>query len=384
MSPVAIYQELEAEADDAVVETADSATENSNGPQETTEDAFGLADESDDDESFERICANAEILAADLAEQGVSFSADAIESWEAWQWDAAREWIMETKAWLASDSQGVAEGEPPAKPDFLKADRIAADVAAVVADIAGAAPVEAAPTDEIPAATTTAPAARPAAPMSDPDFELALQIVSADREIIRYTMVEAELKDRLKDVKKSLEGAVSERMELQRAQQSRERDLARGQGMLPFGKSGMATGGFSNGPASVGVVTADGHTQQFSSTVAAADFIVGDAKEKLAAESGMNEADELADAPAESTAPTSPTPADPGKTAPVASLDITKGQVEKLEEQGINTVCGLEEFMSAGKLQYVKGFGDKAIDRISDALFAWRQTNPIPTPAGEE
>lgn len=394
MAAIAIFEEPEAKVDEVV------AVENSDGQQADVEDAFGLDGDSDNPATTaEEVLVESKDLHAALVDQGFALTIEDVADWDDQKRRDAGDWIEASNEWMMADRHGKAEGDPPARPEWLvEVDRLARErstgATPSATETPAATPTEAAPVESSvpvapPATTATArPAAPPpAASMSDPDFEIALQIVSADREIIRYTMIEAELKDRLKDVKKSLEGAVSERMELQRAQASRERDIARGQGMLPFGKSGMATGGFSDGP--VGVKTADGQTQQFSSITAAADFIAGDAKEKFAEEAGMNESAGVADDSDETSAAsgtTEPLPAaaaDPGKTTPISSLDITKGQVEKLEEQGINTVRGLEEFMSAGKLQYVKGFGDKAIDRISDALFAWRQTNPIPTPAGE-
>jgi|DEB0MinimDraft_6_1074348.scaffolds.fasta_scaffold03462_4 DNA-binding Xre family transcriptional regulator len=66
---------------------------------------------------------------------------------------------------------------------------------------------------------------------------------------------------------------------------------------------------------------------------------------------------------------------DPAITAAVSELDITPSQAQKLEDADIATVKELEEAMNADRLRKVKGIGAAAIDKISDAVVAWRNTN---------
>lgn len=301
-------------------------------------DAFGFSadePEPETDDDVSNFDPNEQLSFA-LADQGVEFSAEQIAAWDPDQQAEARRWCFKTDAWLKADAVGQAVGDPPAKPAFLAADGIkaAADIAAEQPTAEQQPADQPSPTESAAVESTVQPAPR------DPVADLTLAIEGANAEIVRLSMIEAELKDRLKGIKKALEAAVSDRMELQRAVSSHERDAARGQKTLPFGQAAAEGAGAVASPAS-------------------------------------SSPEAVADRPA--TTPTT----DPGKTTPVADLNITKGQAEKLEESEVKTVADLEAFMSAGKLQYVKGFGDKAIDRISDALFDWRQSNPIPVSEDE-
>ena len=71
---------------------------------------------------------------------------------------------------------------------------------------------------------------------------------------------------------------------------------------------------------------------------------------------------------------------DPGKTFFVGDLDITPGQVEKLNEAEIGTVAQLEEAIRQGKIQSISGIGETAVDRISDAVVKYREEFPVPEP----
>lgn len=74
---------------------------------------------------------------------------------------------------------------------------------------------------------------------------------------------------------------------------------------------------------------------------------------------------------------------DIGGMSPLSSLKIPKGMLEKLAERDVTTVRELEAFMAAGKFVpgEVKGVGQTAIDKATDALERHRREHPIPPPA---
>jgi len=76
-------------------------------------------------------------------------------------------------------------------------------------------------------------------------------------------------------------------------------------------------------------------------------------------------------------------PEDVHGQSPVSVLKVPAGYLEKLEEAEVETVADLEAFMAAGKLTpgSVKGLGESAIDKITDALAAYRAECPIPVVA---
>lgn len=85
-------------------------------------------------------------------------------------------------------------------------------------------------------------------------------------------------------------------------------------------------------------------------------------------------------APAAATAAPAATP-DPAKSAPLSVLaphGLTESKAEKLAEADIRTVADLEACINAGRLMKIKGIGEKAIDKIADAVLAWREKNPAP------
>jgi hypothetical protein len=75
------------------------------------------------------------------------------------------------------------------------------------------------------------------------------------------------------------------------------------------------------------------------------------------------------------------TAADPAKTAAISELKLSKSLTEKLEAAEITTVGVLEERMRTDQWWHrkIKGCGQTAVDKISDALFAWRKMHPVPS-----
>lgn len=72
---------------------------------------------------------------------------------------------------------------------------------------------------------------------------------------------------------------------------------------------------------------------------------------------------------------------DPAKLAPLSVLaphGLTESKAEKLAEADIRTVADLEAKINAGRLKEIRGIGDAALDKIQDAVLAWRETNPAP------
>lgn len=90
---------------------------------------------------------------------------------------------------------------------------------------------------------------------------------------------------------------------------------------------------------------------------------------------------EMQAAPQETTAVQ---PTDPANETPLSDLGLTPGRRAKLEETEVipgrncSTVADLERLIREGRLQQVKGFGEKAIDAVTDALMAWRERHPVP------
>lgn len=100
--------------------------------------------------------------------------------------------------------------------------------------------------------------------------------------------------------------------------------------------------------------------------------------------------------PGAATSPTTRTVIDPD---PALTTDIwvlkskmygggaTNAQIEKLNGEDVRTIAGLEEYIRNGMLVpgKVKGLGQSAVDKISDALMAWRgvKGNGIPEPREE-
>ena len=68
-----------------------------------------------------------------------------------------------------------------------------------------------------------------------------------------------------------------------------------------------------------------------------------------------------------------------GQTKLSAVAGITESMVEKLSTIDVSTVAELEQAMQAGKIVpgRVKGLGEKVIDKITDALRKFRESNPI-------
>ena len=83
-------------------------------------------------------------------------------------------------------------------------------------------------------------------------------------------------------------------------------------------------------------------------------------------------------APAKSAEPTSLADTG-GKTKLSAVAGITESMVEKLSTIDVSTVAELELAMREGKIVpgRVKGLGEKVIDKITDALRKFRESNPI-------
>ena len=71
---------------------------------------------------------------------------------------------------------------------------------------------------------------------------------------------------------------------------------------------------------------------------------------------------------------------DPAKVDDIAMLDLTPGQVEKLNEAKIETVAQIEDAIGQGKIQKISGIGETAVDRISDAVLKYREKCPVPQP----
>lgn len=92
------------------------------------------------------------------------------------------------------------------------------------------------------------------------------------------------------------------------------------------------------------------------------------------------------DAAASVATPATPTTAptakpDPAKLAPLSALakfGLTESKAEKLAEANIRTIADLEACIQAGRLQQIRGIGDVAVDKITDAVLAWREQNPAP------
>lgn len=86
---------------------------------------------------------------------------------------------------------------------------------------------------------------------------------------------------------------------------------------------------------------------------------------------------------------TAPSPAaqhiDPATVTPLEQLGITPGRLENLKSteaapgRNCTTIADLERLIREGRLQHVRGFGEKAIDAVTDALMAWRSKNPVPS-----
>ena len=66
---------------------------------------------------------------------------------------------------------------------------------------------------------------------------------------------------------------------------------------------------------------------------------------------------------------------DPAIDASIEQLGLTESMTEKLFNAYIDTIADLEKSMREDKLRKAKGVGPGAIDKITDALIAWRNQN---------
>lgn len=67
--------------------------------------------------------------------------------------------------------------------------------------------------------------------------------------------------------------------------------------------------------------------------------------------------------------------------APVSVLKLSKGMLEKLEEAEVETIQDLERRIATGDFVpgAIKGIGQSAVDKITDALVAYRNECPVPS-----
>lgn len=67
--------------------------------------------------------------------------------------------------------------------------------------------------------------------------------------------------------------------------------------------------------------------------------------------------------------------------APVSVLKLSKGMLDKLEEAEVETIQDLEWRIAAGDFVpgAIKGIGQSAVDKITDALVAYRNECPVPS-----
>jgi len=80
--------------------------------------------------------------------------------------------------------------------------------------------------------------------------------------------------------------------------------------------------------------------------------------------------------------PDSPQSFDPALERPIEDLGAPDGWTEKLRGAGVDTIGKLEKRIRDGKFTAgtvdIKGIGQRAIDKISDCLVAFRKDNPVP------
>lgn len=57
---------------------------------------------------------------------------------------------------------------------------------------------------------------------------------------------------------------------------------------------------------------------------------------------------------------------------------ITEKQAECLLAADIDTIADLEDAIGSGRIAKTKGIGPAGVDRITDAVLAWRKCNPVP------
>lgn len=59
----------------------------------------------------------------------------------------------------------------------------------------------------------------------------------------------------------------------------------------------------------------------------------------------------------------------------MSALDLTDNQFEKLESEGVHNMGQLEDFRGSKGLRSIKGFGEKAVDKIEDQIIDWLTEN---------
>ncbi len=223
-------------------------------------------------------------------------------------------------------------------------------------------------------------------------FNLETQIENQGKVVLEQTVTVAQMEKRVKSARKDLKEATEDLIELQGklvdAKQERQELEEKEYQELRVQMARAERGDIGPNPAPASPSLVDGASPVATSPAAVPRPTVGEMADGVLP-SNVVDCPVSKDMAAPAVRKEWFTAADPAITTDLWVLKskewaggVTDSQVSKLNGEDVRTIANLEEYIRTGCLVpgRVKGIGQTAVDKISDALMAWRQKNPIPEP----